>query len=66
MLETYGMFGGTIIDDPPQWPWVPNTTSAPQPQQCDHCGQWHQGQCPRIKAIEYHENGRIKRVEYKD
>lgn len=33
---------------------------------CAHCGSPspHQGQCPRIKAIEYHENGTVKRVEY--
>lgn len=31
---------------------------------CAHCGMMHQGQCPRIKAIEYYENGTVKRVEY--
>jgi hypothetical protein len=35
-------------------------------QHCDHCGGWHQGRCPSIKAIEYHENGGVKRVEYQD
>lgn len=33
---------------------------------CRHCGYTHIGQCPRIKAIEYHECGAIKRVEYKE
>ena len=32
--------------------------------ECIHCGNIHQGKCPRIKAIEYYENGGIKRVEY--
>jgi len=34
---------------------------------CPHCGSWHTNKlCPRIAAIEYHDNGQIKRVEYKD
>lgn len=24
----------------------------------------HSGACPRVKAIEYHENGMVKRVEF--
>ena len=33
--------------------------------QCEHCGAWHSfGVCPRVKAIEYHPNGTVKRVEY--
>lgn len=31
---------------------------------CEHCGSCHVGVCPRIKMIEYHPNGVIKRVEY--
>lgn len=33
---------------------------------CPHCGNSPHlaGICPRISAIEYHENGTIKRVEY--
>ena len=33
---------------------------------CGHCGSSspHQGQCPKIRAIEYHDNGSVKRVEY--
>jgi hypothetical protein len=31
---------------------------------CEHCGMWHSGVCPRIKAIEYHPNGTVKRVGY--
>jgi hypothetical protein len=39
------------------------TGAAPR---CGHCGQPpHPGVCPMVKAIEYHENGTIKRVEYK-
>lgn len=33
-------------------------------QSCEHCGVIHAGPCPRIKAIEYHETGTIKRIEY--
>jgi hypothetical protein len=34
--------------------------------QCGHCGRWHdlKGICPHVKAIEYHPNGMVKRVEY--
>lgn len=33
---------------------------------CSHCGGVHAGQCPRIRVIEYYENGNIKAVEYFD
>jgi hypothetical protein len=36
------------------------------PTHCGHCGGYHTAQCPRIKAIEYHPNGTIKRIEYHD
>lgn len=35
-----------------------------QLQQCGHCGAIHSGVCPRIKSIEYHPDGTMKRVEY--
>lgn len=32
---------------------------------CQWCSQYHGGRmCPEIKAIEYYEDGRIKRVEF--
>ena len=31
---------------------------------CPHCGKYHIGTCPRIKAIEYHMFGQIKRIEF--
>lgn len=31
---------------------------------CPHCGLIHETTCPRIKSIEYHENGMTKRVEF--
>lgn len=30
---------------------------------CDYCGLHHMGACPRVKAIEYYENGTVKRVD---
>jgi hypothetical protein len=33
-------------------------------QPCSHCGTYHTVPCPRIKAIEYHQDGTMKRVEY--
>ena len=37
---------------------------------CPHCSSAggyviHTGPCPRIKAIEYHPDGTIKRVEFR-
>jgi hypothetical protein len=32
---------------------------------CPHCGMIHQTTCPRIKAIEYNQDGvTVKRVEF--
>jgi len=31
---------------------------------CQHCGNYHTGQCPRVKAIEYYANGTMKRIEF--
>lgn len=31
---------------------------------CQWCGCIHSGKCPQVKAIEYHENGTIKRIEF--
>ena len=41
------------------------------PGACPHCSSpfqavMHAGPCPRIKAIEYHPNGAVKRIEYKE
>ena len=33
------------------------------PVACPHCGTYHIATCPRIKAIEYHTNGTVKRIE---
>lgn len=32
--------------------------------ECQHCGNWHGGVCPRISAIEYYQDGTVKKVEY--
>jgi hypothetical protein len=32
---------------------------------CPHCGLYHATTCPLVKAIEYHPNGQVKRVEFK-
>jgi hypothetical protein len=33
---------------------------------CPYCGLYHAGVCLRVKSVEYHENGTIKRVEFHD
>ncbi len=32
--------------------------------QCGHCGGWHCGMCPRVKIVDYQDDGTIRRVEY--
>lgn len=31
---------------------------------CQHCGSYHGPLCPAIKAIEYHADGSLKRIEF--
>lgn len=44
-------------------------TQIPIPGGCPHCSTLaqtviHSGPCPHVKAVEYHPNGTIKRIEY--
>lgn len=39
-----------------------NTADATEP--CGYCGMCHTTKCPMVRAIEYFEDGRIKRVEF--
>jgi hypothetical protein len=32
-------------------------------EHCPHCGKVHQTTCPRIRRLEYFEDGRVKAVE---
>lgn len=34
------------------------------PTACPHCTLPHPGKCPLVKAVEYHENGTVRRVEF--
>lgn len=40
------------------------STSTANLNTCQWCGCIHSGKCPQVKAIEYHPNGSIKRVEF--
>lgn len=43
-----------------------DTTSAIDTK-CLWCGgEQHAGICPTVKSIEYHENGAVKRVEFRE
>jgi hypothetical protein len=42
------------------------TTTAMTLPPCAYCNGYHSGTCPRIEAIEYHPNGTVKRIEFKD
>jgi hypothetical protein len=36
----------------------------PEETTCQWCGLMHKATCPRVSAIEYHQDGTIKRVEF--
>lgn len=38
---------------------TPNKTTG-----CQFCGAFHGLKCPAVKALEYHPNGSLKRVEF--
>lgn len=44
------------------------TTTFDSQRYCEWCGHGiiHSGICPRVKAIEYDQHGRIVRVEFRD
>lgn len=46
-------------------------TAVEQSQPCPYCSGngvtvYHNGQCPKIKSVEYHPDGTVKKIEYKD
>jgi hypothetical protein len=45
---------------------VNNTTAYYWMVLCQWCGFTHSGVCPRVKAISYHPDGRIARIEFHD
>lgn len=55
---------------PPVWtvryPGVDSGTLAVTVATCAWCGCIHNAKCPLVKAIEYHANGTVKRVEFYD
>lgn len=40
------------------------TTSAINPSPCRYCGMHHAAKCSLVKAMEYHPDGSLKRVEF--
>ena len=41
--------------------WTVNTNKP-----CGYCGNYHDGMCPRVEEIEYHNDGTVKRVKLRD
>jgi hypothetical protein len=35
-----------------------------QSRRCDHCAGVHARACPRVRKLEFHENGRLKSVTF--
>ena len=40
------------------------STGYNDPTRCPHCGMFHATTCPRVKAVEYHPDGSVRRVEF--
>ena len=62
---------------PPEFFWprqftaAPTYTTAGGSPPCHWCSAggtliYHNGPCPRVKSVEYHKNGTIKKVEFND
>ena len=41
------------------------TTAGNSYPQCPYCGLYHQGTCPKIESIEYHQNGTVKKITFR-
>ena len=63
------------IGDPPHWPSYsypfPGPSTMPYNHvsvgNCPHCGMLHSTTCPRIKSIEYFQDGiTVKKIEFKE
>ncbi len=52
--------------------WIPGDTLVqPPPQACGWCSNgsiktYHHGPCPRVESIEYHPDGTVKCVKFRD
>lgn len=44
----------------------PSTVRGPHNTPCQHCGLMHGKLCPSVKAYEYHPDGSLKRVEFRE
>jgi hypothetical protein len=50
---------GDFTDDEARDLWA-----AFREHQCEHCGGAHARACPRVRALAFHENGRIAQVTF--
>lgn len=41
-----------------------STSTVPTSQPCQYCSNHHGVRCPTVKALEYHPDGTVKRVEF--
>lgn len=57
MSTTHGMATSTYH------PW--DTVANHALPRCMWCHGYHTGTCPKVRSIEYHPNGSIKRVEFR-
>lgn len=57
MIDARSTFHSVTVD------WDKATWNIPH---CRWCQGIHSGFCPRVKCIEFHPNGTVKRVEFKE
>jgi hypothetical protein len=58
MSENSNVLGNIIFNHP--YSYCPYCSDPP------HSFSYHTGSCPRMKAIEYYPDGKVKRIEFAD
>lgn len=54
-----------VIEEPPPFPGVAGLkTTLFDQQKCPFCLHLHTGKCPAVKEVEYHGDGRVRRVRF--
>jgi len=54
-----------VRQDPPFPGMTPHETTAFEQSACQHCGGLHARNCPAVEEVEYHTDGKVKRVRFR-
>ena len=69
-METYPNYP-TYYNSNVLWTFPSDTSVTMVGNWCEYCSSelskvYHTGICPKIKSIEYHPNGNVKRIVFRD